>query len=245
MKLRIFSLGLLSLQAFAGEMGPVIKTNPTPWVGTLSLGPAWVAPGNQQTLYLTNSIEKTYTSDNPLNRLMNSELFLGANKDLPYNFMAHVGFAGVLTSQAGLSGAIWDDSSPKFNNYLYGYHIQHSHFAIKAKVFKYLYASVLPWVSASAGIGFNRTNGYYNMPVIDEAVVNNNFANHTQTSFTYTLGAGLEKIIDAHWLVGLGYELSDWGSNHLNPAAGQTIGMGLNMKHFYTNGLMINLTYIT
>ena len=47
-----------------------------------------------------------------------------------------MGIAGAFTSQAGLSGQIWDDADPTFNNYIYGYHVQHGHVALKAKVFK-------------------------------------------------------------------------------------------------------------
>ncbi len=115
--------------------------------------------------------------------------------------------------------------------------------ALKAKVFKDLSYSVLPWISGSIGVGFNRANGFYSIPLISEAVVQNNFSNHTQTSFTYTVGAGIQKIINSNWQAGVGYEFADWGQSYLNKAPGQILGNGLSLSHLYTNGLMFNITY--
>lgn len=229
--------------AVAGTMGPVVQPSKMNWVGTFSIGPTWTSPGSQQTLQLTPQIEKIYTAYQPQNTLADGEVFLGIKRDLPYDLFAHIGVAGALTSQAGLSGQIWDDADSQFNNYIYGYHIQHGHVALKAKVFKDLEYSVLPWVSGSVGVGFNRSNGFYNVPTISQAVVQNNFGNHTQTSFTYTVGAGLQKIINSNWQAGIGYEFADWGQSHLNAATGQTQGQGLSLNHLYTNGLMFNITY--
>lgn len=234
-------IGLLSLPVYAGVMG---NSQTTPWVATFSIGPTWTNPGTQQTLQLTPELEKTYTAFKPQNTLADGELFLGFQKDLSNGLFAHLGLAGALTSQASLSGQIWDDANPEFNNYQYGYLIQHGQIALKAKVFKDTSSSYLPWVSGSVGIGFNRANSYENQPLISEAVMQNNFANYTDTSFTYTVGAGIQKIINAHWQAGVGYEFADWGQSHLNPAQGQTIGYGLSLDHLYTNGLMFNLTYV-
>ena len=234
---------IVSTTAVAGTMGETHQPHPFPWVGTFSIGPTWTNPGSQQTLQLTSQIEKTYTAYKPQNTLADGEVFLGMKKDLPYNLFTHIGIAGALTSQAGLSGEIWDDASPQFNNYVYGYHIQHGHVALKAKVFKELSYTVLPWVSASVGVGFNRAKNFHNSPLIAQAVTQNNFQNHIQTSFTYTVGAGLQKIINTNWQAGVGYEFADWGQSHLNPASGQTRGTGLSLSHLYTNGLMFNITY--
>lgn len=243
MKLRIALCSMLSISAYAGTMGPVAQESKLNWVGTFSIGPAWTNPGSQQTLQLNSEIEKNYTAYKPNNTLAVGEVFLGIKKDLPYNLFTHLGLAATLTSQVGLSGQIWDDADPTFNNYVYGYHVQHGHVALKAKVFKDLEYSILPWLSGSVGVGFNRANNFHNTPMIFEAVTQNNFTNHTQTTFTYTVGAGLQKIINQNWQAGVGYEFADWGQSHLNKASGQAIGNGLSLNHLYTNGLMFNIAY--
>jgi hypothetical protein len=44
--------------------------------------------------------------------------------------------------------------------------------------------------------------------------------------------------------VGAGYEFADWGKSGLNRAAGQTLNTGLALNHLYTNGVLVNLTYV-
>lgn len=102
----------------------------------------------------------------------------------------------------------------------------------------------MPWVSASLGIGFNNTHDFQNSPLISEAVTMTNFASSTQTSFTYTLGAGAQKVLNPHWQIGAGYEFSDWGQSQLNRASGQMLNSGLSLNHLYTNGVLFNLTYL-
>lgn len=233
----------LADNALAGTMGPVVQSNKLNWVGSFSIGPTWTSPGIQQNIQLTSEIEKTYTAYKPSNTLADGEVFLGIKRELPYDLFTHIGVAGALTSQAGLSGEIWDDADPSLNNSAYGYHIQHSHVALKAKVFKDMSYVVLPWISGSIGVGFNRANSFHNQALIPQEIPQNNFSNHTQTSFTYTVGAGLQKIISSKWQAGIGYEFADWGQSHLNPVAGQTQGQGLSLNHLYTNGLMFNITY--
>ena len=99
------------------------------------------------------------------------------------------------------------------------------------------------WISGSLGVGFNSAHGFQNTPLIYEAIVNPNFASHTQIAFTYTVGAGLQKALKQHWQVGVGYEFADWGQSRLGRAAEQTLNNGLELNHLYTNGILFNLTY--
>lgn len=103
---------------------------------------------------------------------------------------------------------------------------------------------LIPWVSGSIGVGFNNAHGFHSTPTLFEALPIPDFAAHTQTALTYTLGAGVQKALNPHWQVGVGYEFADWGKSQLGRAAGQTQNSGLTLNHFYTNGALFNLTYI-
>lgn len=102
----------------------------------------------------------------------------------------------------------------------------------------------MPWVSASLGVGFNDAHDFQNTPLISEAVTMPNFASNTKTSFSYTLGVGIQKTLSPHWQVGMGYEFADWGQSQLNRASSQTLNSGLSLNHLYTNGVLFNLTYL-
>jgi opacity protein-like surface antigen len=232
-------IGFLSHAAVAGTMG-----SEKSWVASLSLGPAWENAGTTQTFYLAPDIEKSYVADKATNALFDGEVFLGIQKMLPYSLQGQLGLAVAATSNAALSGVILDDAGPEFNNYSYSYKIQHTHIAAKAKVLFDRGYWLMPWVSGSIGVGFNYAHSFENTPLIYEAIPTPNFTSEMKTSFTYTVGAGVQKALSQQWQVGVGYEFADWGQSSLGRASGQTLNSGLSLNHLYTNGLMFNLTYV-
>jgi len=239
------SAGLLTGNAFAGAMGPVTYQPEWAWVGTFSAGPVWENGGRTQTFYLTPEIEKTYTANQSNNALFDGEVFVGLQKTLSPTVQGHLGLAVAATSNATLSGMIWDDADPQFNNHTYNYTIQHTHIAVKGKLLADMGYWLIPWISGSIGVGFNNAHSFDNTSTIFEALPNPNFSSYTQTSFTYTVGAGVQKALNAHWQVGAGYEFADWGKSQLDRALGQTQNRGLVLNHLYTNGVLFNLTYLS
>jgi opacity protein-like surface antigen len=237
----IVMIMVLVNKALAGTMGPVMPD--WNWVGSLSGGLAGARGGTTQTFYLAPEIEKTYTANKSTNTLPIGELFIGIQKILSPQWLGQLGLAGALTGNATLNGFIWDDADPLFDNFIYQYKIRNGRIAVKGKLLLDGYW-LMPWVSASLGVGFNRAHNFRSMPLIFEALPTPDFTDHTKTAFTYTLGAGIQKVITNHWQIGVGYEFSDWGRSNLGSSLGQTIGSGLALNHFYTNGGLINLTYI-
>ncbi|CAM3045636.1 Opacity protein and related surface antigens [Legionella steigerwaltii] len=233
---------ILSSGVVAGTMGePVSRFN---YVAALSIGPVWPTGSDTQTFFLAPGIEKTYDADDTNNAIADFEVFLGLQHSLTPTILGQLGVAVAATTNARLSGDIWDDADPEFDNFTYSYKIQHTHVALKAKLLADMGFLVMPWVSGSIGVGFNDAHGFNNEPKIFEAIENPDFASHTQTAFTYTVGAGVQKALTQNWQVGVGYEFADWGKSRLGRAPGQTMGDGLSQNHFYTNGVMFNLTYV-
>lgn len=242
--IRILSAVFLSGSAFAGTMGPVIQEPDWPWVSTLSLGPVWGEVSKTQTFFLAPGIEKTYVADKSNNSLFDGEIFLGLQKVLSPRVQGQLGLEVAATSDAKLSGVIWDDTNPIFNNHIYSYKVSHAHVALKGKLLADGAYWLIPWIDGSLGVGFNTAHSFVNTPVIFEALPNPNFRSHTQTAFTYTVGAGVQKALTPHWQVGIGYEFADWGESQLGRAAEQTQNSGLSLNHVYTNGVLFNLTYL-
>lgn len=241
--LMAFSANILNHSAFAGDMGNTAPQTKWPWVGTISVGPTWQSNGNTQTFYLAPNIEKTYTANSSTNLMADGEVFLGLQKDLPHQLQGQLGLAVAVAGNAKLSGNIWDDADPQFNNYAYQYNVNHVHLALKGKLLVDRGSWLTPWVSGSLGVGFNHAYSFSNTPTIFEALPNNNFSSKTETAFTYTLGAGVQRILNQHWQVGIGYEFADWGQSGLGRASGQTLNSGISLNHLYTNGFLFNLTY--
>ena len=248
MKYRLFlsiaAAGVMGSTAFAGTMGLVIPSKDWTWVGSIAAGPIWARGGETQTFYLAPEIEKTYAARKPTNALASGELFVGIQKALASQWLGQLGLAAATTGNAKLQGVIWDDADPQFDNYSYQYKVRNTRVAVKGKLLLDKGYWLMPWVSASLGVGFNRAHEYSNAPLIFEALPNPNFADHTKTAFTYTLGAGVQKAFNDHWQVGIGYEFADWGKSELGRADMQTMNSGLALNHLYTNGVLLNLTYV-
>lgn len=237
----LISLGITTT-AMAGTMGPIAE--PNHWFVSLSGGAAWARGGDTQTFFLTPEIEKTYSANKSNNALGQGEVFLGLQKAWSPTMPIQFGLAVAATGAAKMSGVIFDDADPQFDNFTYGYKVQHTRLSAKAKVLFEQNYIVTPWISGSVGIGFNRAYGYDNTPLIFEAVKNPNFGSHTKTAFAYTVGAGLQKSLNDNWQVGVGYEFADWGKSQLASAPEQTLNSGLGLNHLYTNGVLLNVTYV-
>lgn len=236
---------LFAQTLFAGTMGKASKT----WsgVGSLSLGPIWAQGVKTQTIPLTPDIEYTLVPNKTRTALLDGEVFIGLQKNLSNHLFSYgqFGLALATASSAKFRGVIWDDSEAQFDNYAYQYKIQHSYLALKGKILSDLTMTLKPWISGSVGLGLNRAYSYQNIPLIYEALPRPNFGSHTQTTFSYALGAGVQRILDDHWQIGLGYDFSYWGKSTLNGSSEQTVPSRIALSHIYTNGVLFNLTYLS
>lgn len=242
--LSLATSGVLTSQALAGTMGPVAAHKDWTWIGSVSAGPAWASGGETQTFYLAPEIEKTYVARKSANALASGELFVGLQKSLSSQWLGQLGLAVATTGDARLQGVIWDDADPEFDNYSYQYKERNTRVSIKGKLLLDKDYWLMPWVSASLGVGFNRTHDFINTPLIFEALPNQNFSSNTKTALTYMLGAGVQKALNDNWQIGVGYEFANWGKSNLGRAVGQSLNSGLALNHLYTNGILLNLTYL-
>ncbi len=237
-------LSLFSVNASAGTMGVVVPEKTCTWVGTISAGPVWAKGDKTQTFYLAPETEKTYLSSESKTALVEGEFFFGMQKILSRQWQGQLGLGLTATGDAKFKGYIWDDADSEFDNYRYDYKVRHRAITLKGKLLLDKNNQLLPWISGSLGAGFNRTDKFMNAPLIFEAIRNNNFVHHVTNTFTYTLGFGLQQILNPHWQMGAGYEFADWGKSQMGRAAGQTLNTGLKIKNIYTNGFLFNLTYL-
>jgi len=239
-KVVTISLGItLSSLVFAGE-------NDNLWrpVGTLSLSPAWCSPGETQTVYVQPNLPETFTANSTTEDFVNSELFLSLQHRLTPPLLAQLGLAVATTTTIPLNGDIWQDADPDFNNLFYDYKIRHTHLAAKGKLLADVYQLVQPYISGSLGVGFNYAYHYKSTSKRFEVLPEPPFTSHTTTALTYTLGAGLQRALNTHWSVGVGYEFTDWGKTSLGAAPAQLSNASLNLNHIYTNQLQLSISFV-
>ncbi|MDF1683212.1 MAG: porin family protein [Legionellaceae bacterium] len=235
------TLILLTCSASAGDNTSSINSR----VLTISGGPAWYHAGKTQTLYIQPDFPNTYVPQKNTDVLADGELFAGFQRALPYKLLAQLGITIAATTSATEKGSVWEFSDPIFDNFIYQYHISHLHTAIKGKVLGAQFSDHnLPYISGSAGVGFNRAYDYNTTPQIFEVVSPPNFQANTETTFTYTLGIGIQHVCSPHTQIGIGYEFADWGKSRLLTAVEQRTQDVLQLNHLYTNQLQFNVTFI-
>ena len=211
----------------------------------LSAGPAWYRAGKTQTLSLQPQFANTYKATTPDQRLTSGELFLGLQRSFSNLGFGQLGVTIATSSAAKLRGHIWEAADPEFDNFTYQYTISHVHVAMKTKwLLNRWHDTVLPYVSASLGVALNKASNFSMTPLIFESLTIPGFQSNQNTALTYTLGLGVHIVLNAHWQLGIGYELSDWGNASLRKAPGQTINSGLSLNALFTQQLQFTLNYL-
>lgn len=214
-------------------------------VVTLSGGADWYSIHQSELLSLQPQIQKSFVSDSASSAVGNFSGFLGVQRDIRPTLQGQFGLIVGGTTSANVAGEVWEDGDPFFNNLSYGYKINHAYLGLQGKVLKDLsYLQLQPYLSGSVGIGFNHSYGFNNTPLIFEEVAQPNFKSNTTTTFSYTVGTGIQRRMNENFAVGFGYEFSDWGKSALGLAANQTTQTGPRLNHLYTNALLINLSYV-
>jgi hypothetical protein len=249
MNKRILFLNLLAL--FSSSVCAEIS-NFGPYVGTLSVGPAWNSSGENQTFFLNPGIEKTYVPNHSSPRSLNAALFLGVQRPWSKKLQIQAGL-DLANSTQKLSGHIWDDANPLFDNYRYHYKVSHMHLALKGKLIvsnkalliKTQKIPLMPWISGSIGAAWNKAENFNNIPITPGTVQTPNFGSQTKTGLSYSLGIGVQYPFSPNWNAGLGYEYSGLGKSELKRASGQTLGTGLSLKSSHSQALLLNITYVS
>ncbi len=247
----IILCGIMLSSSVLAETGNEIISNNSnhQFLLGISAGPTWATGNKTQTLFLQPDVQKTYTADNNWTAFPSAELFIGWQKPLSLTLMgqsllSQLGIAFVGAGNAELSGDIWEDADPDFDNFNYDYKIKHAHAAIKGRLITNSCWIFNGFISASLGLGFNRAYDFTIQPKISEEVAAPAFTSNTQTALVYTLGIGLQKSLNPQFQVAIGYEFADWGKIQLSPAASQTLNQGLSLNHLYAHQIQLSLFYI-
>lgn len=238
------SLNFISSVASAGNIGAEEQTT-SHWFFSASSGPVWTNAGEDQTISVLPTVTNTYVANRNTRTLIASEIFFGYQSNIMLNYFGQLGVSYAFTDLIKFSGNIWEDSDPNSNYYAYRYDAMYTHINIKGKIYKQWTTTVAPYLGASLGVGFNRTDYFYATPLVSGKEPMQPFMNRSlYDAFAYTFEAGFQKIINTHLFGGIGYQFSDWGKNSFNPGSGSNPSLAYKTQHFYTNGLQLYLTYI-
>lgn len=248
--------GIWSITAWAGSMGDVspeeIRRNVCSKVITLGLGPAWYnnEGGTQRNLYFFPPLTlHTYVPEHTSGVIGSGELFFGLARPLTNQLAGQLGIAVGYSGNGKLSGHL-NIGEPAVATYPYSYSVSSARIALKGKLVSAWNYWAKPYISGSAGVGFNRSWDYDSPYTIYPLGLHPTFSNNTAVGFAYTAGIGIQANINPQWQLGVGYEFSDWGKNSLHePSLTLLDGTflqyhGLHSNSFYTQSVQFSVSYI-
>ncbi|MDP3561784.1 MAG: porin family protein [Legionellaceae bacterium] len=211
---------------------------------SFSIGPAWNRNGQSQTIVLQPTLQNRYVHITNNNVFPYGELFFGMQTPLK-TLLGQFGIAVGAGGNAKLKGTIWQNANPALNTETYTYAVDEARIIAKGKVLVdiELYG-IHPYVSGGLGASFNHPHAFKISPNNNGNATPYQFKSNVNTSFTYTLGAGFQEILNDHWQAGVGYEFANWGKTSLDHAPAQTINQGPLINNFYINSFLLNLTYV-
>jgi hypothetical protein len=244
---KVLATGLsafFTINGFAGDLGVYDPNLPLEWASiiTVSGGPAWANPGKDQYLYpFPPPLNNYFIADKDLTTVGTGEIYFGLQRLVCPDLIGQFGIGVAAASDAQLSGVIDVNGVPAVN--AYRYKISHVRAEFKGKLIAAGYRWVQPYLSASLGVGFNHSHDYF-PTTIDLALYPPSYFNdNSNVAFSYTVGAGIQKMVSQNWQVGVGYEFADWGKNFLGSDS-NLLSEGPGSPHLYTHELLFSLSYI-
>lgn len=237
---------LSSAQSIAGTMEPIITTKDWRWVGTLTIGPDFINPGQTQTLALLPPFQNTYIKGSTSQTIADAGAFAGLEQKFNNKLSVQLGISGYVDAQITPKGMIWQFTRPEFENLSYVYHIHHSRVMATTKLLTTIsqYPQSLPYISGEIGAAFNHASGYQETSLETGVLPMAPFADHNQTSFAWGVGVGFDYNLSPHVRVGAGYQFSDLGSVSLGPTPASLTTQTLSLSHIYANQLRFQLTIL-
>jgi opacity protein-like surface antigen len=242
-KMVLSAVGLLcSISASAADFLP--DDLPLQWssIITFSGGVGWTTAGQNQYLYPAPLPHYEYYTYNSETSTMGSgEIFFGLQRVIYPNIIGQLGLGIAGMSDAEVTGSVTVDGFP--DAYGYSYKVNHGRLELKGKLIGYTIQPLQPYISGSFGVAFNNSHDYRPVQLNPAVPFPLWYDANVAVAFPYTLGAGVQAMINTNWQVGVGYQFADLGKSFLR-GDGLELNKGLRLTHCYTNEAVVSISYV-
>ena len=168
-------------------------------------------------------------------------LFAGAEYSGNSVFNTQFGLGYYYTPSSNVTGTLQQSITTLANLYDYQYSISTQQLLAEAKLLFRWRKQILPYVSLGLGAALNHAGNYSATPQSDTAGPPPLFNAHDHTNFSYSLGLGVDMILQPQLRLGVGYRYSNLGTVSL---AAQENSGALQNKNYYSNAVLATLTYL-
>ncbi len=161
-----------------------------------------------------------------------------------WKFIAGLGYyqPNSLSTKGTLTQGV-DSASDE--TYSYKYQTQSQQLLAEGKLYWIAKDKIQPFLMVGIGGALNKTSDYQTSvsPFIEFTP---SFSNHTNTSFTYAIGPGIDMGLSKSFRIGLAYRFTDLGSANTGSAQIDAIPISSTLKqsHLYANQILAQFTFI-
>ncbi len=173
-------------------------------------------------------------------------IFLGGEIVLNPQWNLQAGLGYYQPSAFAVNGTVTQGVSiASANQYTYQYKIQSRQLLVDGKLL-YRWCNYHPYLAAGLGAGWNEVQDYTVNIQPPFTTFSNQFKNNTRSSFSYSLGFGVDVDVLENLRLGVGYRFADFGPAETGTSMIDTVSTNytLSQPHLYSNELLVQLTAI-
>lgn len=205
--------------------------------------------GNSETFPIVNPITDEffiYSADNATQTVPLLDVFLGTEWTFAPEWALQMGLGyhqawNYLAQGSLLQGA----DTQSADEYAYQYDIFARQLMAEGKLLYQYNERFHPYLFLGLGASFNTANNYdTNVPAF--LTFTREYEDHTQTSFTYSVGFGVDVDVAERLRIGIGYRFADFGQVELGDATIDTTRVSgtLSQTHLYACEILAQLTFM-
>lgn len=197
------------------------------------------------TISILLPFENTYTGLHSHNKQFVSGLFLGGETDFFQQLRWEYGIRYFQTQPFHVSGIIYQLADPLQGNLTYHYRIQNRRLLLETKLLTAFKKRYHPYLLGDLGESFNKTYGYHEVSKTSaDLALTPPFVSAKFSSFSYSVGLGLDFDCTNHLRLGLNYRWSQLGYAALGRNSIQESATVINHPSLSTNEVLLELSYV-
>ena len=230
--------------AFAKPKVDALNTHSSRYVIGLDVGISATTSVGNTTSFPIGYSTFNYTTNNKTDDPLRFGAFLSRNLQLSSRNALQMGVSYHYITDMGVKGVLQQGISPPFYPFTYHYSMDSSQLLAEAKLLRQWRDIFYPYLIGGVGVGFNRAKNY-STSIPDYLTVTPYFVNKLTTSFSYSVGVGIDFLLLQSLSVGVGYRFSDLGQVELGNGQirNRQIASQLGQVHLYLNTALLELNY--
>lgn len=163
--------------------------------------------------------------------------------DIAQLYRWQTGISYYQTQLFDVDGIVYEYMDPEAGNLGFNYSVRNQRVLFENKFLRKINNIFNFYFLVSLGANFNKASGYNEVSIEPTSLVNPYFEENTATSFSYSLGLGVDLNLAKAWSLSLGYQFSDLGKIALDTFENQVTDDHIQSSSTNTQEILLALTY--